>query len=410
MPSGAAAVAIDLFKDLQRDAAAHQSPDHLRDADVVLKELTQAILGGGWSQLCPTHGPVKDLARIADVDLAEFHHGDAGFVRGLRASSEFVRGEPLLVVPKQQQLDPKEAVGARFETLSGDKARLAFMLAERKNQVLYHPSAHVAPPEQYWTAYFQSLPSLQEYRAQGLPLLATDDELHQIENLPHIDAIAKHALTQRKRILHDLQHYNAARGIRGKMSWKDALWSSAVTSTRLFDCGKKGGVRLAPSMDFINDQGTDWSNAKWTCNPDTGDLVVSANSRIRRNKELTMSYVHGRPSASALFSRYGWLDHLPHERKWADSECSRIRTLDLNHKSSPFFRALGRFVEMSCPKTLPTETPPAIPLVAENHPAKQPTKLPQTQPIVEADAAMKMSGPGGQGTWQQRQAEHAGFL
>lgn len=360
MPSIAHIAGINLLNTLEHEKSVEQG--YLGAADGVLVELQQAILRGGWEQQCSLHGPGKNMASLPEIDVFETQHGGKGLIRGLMASKDFAEGQTLLVVPKQQQLEQGEATGERFDALSDSDARLTLLLAERKNQVLNHPSAHPADPEHYWKAYIESLPSLEEYRSLGLPLLATNSELHLLENLPIVGPMAKLTLAKKAQLLDDLYRYNSARGARDRLHWKDALWSAAVISTRVFACDGDSTERLGPAVDFINDAGNN-SNAEWRCDSQSGALVLSAKQPINRHQELTMQYMPSGTSASDLFSRYGLLDSLPREQ-WGDSVCSKISELDLTHRSSPFLRALGAFTQHNCKITQPVCFKPSMPVTS----------------------------------------------
>merc|ERR1712187_512329 len=99
---------------------------------------------------------------------------------------------------------------------------LAFMLAEYKKA----PSKAKAISQ-----YLDSLPSLAEYREQGLPLAAPEADLEILAKLPRLSSIPVKVKDTKAALKQALILYNKTNmksGSATPLEWEDALWALMV--------------------------------------------------------------------------------------------------------------------------------------------------------------------------------------
>merc|ERR1712216_741148 len=191
-----------------------------------------------------------------DLEVKNFIHAGKE-VSGVSTSVALKEGEDVIVLPLEMQMrSPWTAtrgdIPTRFKVLNSDISRLSFWLAEQREKM----APGFKPGNQDWKmAWVNSLPTTEEYRNAGLPILAPSDELKTMARLPKFSKIAAKVQADQDEVAGDLAKYNDAAA--RKLTLDDALWGRASVHSRGMQFGKCAPMTIVPVADMINNDDQD---------------------------------------------------------------------------------------------------------------------------------------------------------
>ncbi|CAJ1373744.1 unnamed protein product [Effrenium voratum] len=275
-------------------------------------------------------------------EIRTFSH-NGKMVRGLAATGNFKAGEPIMLIPKPLLLESAVAGAApRFAGAKKAAGKLALLLAERRAELLSGQSVMPSEQQKFWQEYFATLPSLQEYR-RGSLIAAPEEDLRSLQGLPRLGRVAERLLGPRQRLKEALDLYNERRENRPKLSWEDALWGFAVSTTR----GANGII--VPILDFINTAEDPAANnvhfVEMANGPGKAVFVVAGNNlqEIQTGEELLADYGH---HGLRLLTQYGVQNNASGASEdFSSADCAQLRRAKLD---SVALEPLKSFVAERC--------------------------------------------------------------
>ncbi|CAJ1359851.1 unnamed protein product [Effrenium voratum] len=275
-------------------------------------------------------------------EIRTFSH-NGKMVRGLAATGNFKAGEPIMLIPKPLLLESAVAGAApRFAGAKKAAGKLALLLAERRAELLSGQSVMPSELQKFWQEYFATLPSLQEYR-RGSLIAAPEEDLRSLQGLPRLGRVAERLLGPRQRLKEALDLYNERRENRPKLSWEDALWGFAVSTTR----GANGII--VPILDFINTAEDPAANnvhfVEMANGPGKAVFVVAGNNlqEIQTGEELLADYGH---HGLHLLTQYGVQNNASGASEdFSSADCAQLRKAKLD---SVALEPLKSFVAERC--------------------------------------------------------------
>merc|ERR1712176_1453486 len=108
-------------------------------------------------------------------------------IHGLGTKEDIEAGDHVFVIPPWLMLKAQPQVfSSRFSGVSSDVSRLALWLSEKKAELVDSGKPIMTDEEAYWSTYIRSLPSLEEYKASGMPLAASDEDAAVLAKLPQV--------------------------------------------------------------------------------------------------------------------------------------------------------------------------------------------------------------------------------
>ncbi|CAJ1448152.1 unnamed protein product [Effrenium voratum] len=224
------------------------------------------------------------------LNIREFEHGGTT-MSGLVSDVDIRAGKEILGFPAHTRVTDEMLKEDRFLGCVGDDAvskmacgyaKHGLWLAEKKLEVLgsdadnanawlpswlRHRLVESGDAEKdYWAAWVHSLPTYEDYENLGLPLTAPTHELSKLRGLPKFGGVPGWTQDLQDTLKKELSYYNAHRGDRPEIGWKDGLWGLMAAFTRSFDCGGEGHMTMAPIGDMVNHSTT--PNVVYYCERD----------------------------------------------------------------------------------------------------------------------------------------------
>lgn len=372
---------------------APEPPDPLTAGNGMLRTFREALSQGG-------HAEGGEPAHIADMEVREFQHG-VHKVRGLSSKVGIAKGEIVLVVPKPLRTVPEDTQDERFGSpRSPEPTHLGLWLAEKRAAFLSKPKQASArlesqakvgepagggfkphsatppsPKERYWETYIRSIPTIEELKSQGIPLLQPKEDLDKLASLPHVGIIPKFVEATKQELWEHLSEYNKKRGQRPALSWTDALWGRAAADSRGFSCE---GASLVPVADLMNSTSSGSARSVGALprsGMDSGANVVGhcdgaflnlttfvAKSNIEPGQELLVSYAAEDPGSTPsglgpwLVKKYGIAEGAEPE-PWTATECRPFQRANFASSKSPLLRIVDELARRNCaaPTTIDSE-------------------------------------------------------
>jgi len=327
----------------------------------MLRAFQEALSQGG-------HAEGGEPVHIADLEVREFQHG-AHKVRGLSSKVGISKGEILLVVPKPMRSAPEDTRDERFGSPpEPEPAHLGLWLAEKRAELLSKPMQAVtphSPKEHYWNTYLRSIPTIEELKSYGIPLLQPQDDLDKLSDLPHVDIIPKFVQATKQELWEHLSEYNRKRGQRPALSWTDALWGRAAVDSRGFSCQ---GASLVPVADLMNSssRGERDANIVGHCDGIFDNLTTFvAKSDIKPEQELLVAYAAEDPASTPsglgpwLVKKYGMAEGADPE-PWTAAECKSFKHADLAGSENPLLRTVDDLAKRNCAAPVSRESEAAM--------------------------------------------------
>lgn len=343
----------------------------------------KALLGGNAGALLQTAlgGMVHSSP---DLEVQDFLHAGTK-VRGVGTRVALEVGEPAIVAPKELQLRTPWR-GSRFDALENDLSRLGFWLAEQRAKLPTpaENSAAANNSDQDWqAAYIRSLPTLEEYRDAGIPLVAPSEDLKQLSGLPKLGEVARYVEEQRAAISADLGKYSE-KTVYPKLSLEDALWGRTVAMSRAMMFGKCAPMAMVPVADMLNSSEHS-ANVQSICDGDSGTIIWRPLRHINAGEELTQKFdLHGQLKSVDMVKFFGFLPEGTIQEHWSESECSVIKHADLTHSRGSLLKTLGKLAEQNCAE------PAKAPVVQSNLVAQSVAPLSLLSPWAVADLSTAM--------------------
>lgn len=289
---------------------------------------------------------------VGDMKADFFQHrGQA--VRGVRATADIPEDGLILRVPEGFHMSAEDVQPLRFRVLREQSITSGLWLAEQK--------AH--PRSKHWETFTKSLPTLEEYRAAGLPVGADPAELARLSSLPDVGPMARWVQKLHRRLAIDLHRYTKA--LRSElhtcplpgadswlpakpMSYDDALWGAISSVTRAFSRHAFPEVDyFIPGVDLLNHQRD--ANAGFAFEEPSGDFVVRALQPIQSGEEISIDY-DPRAEPAEIWMRYG----IPPVRTGIDPRsCKELCGADLGQGA--FSEGLRALVDQRCKCKMPQQ-------------------------------------------------------
>jgi len=311
-----------------------------------------------WMPRTDAGGGDSELRYSGDWKAQYFDH-DGAKEMGLAATKAFREGDVVVHVPNELLISSTRTHGVdgpdRFQYLAEDE-RLAFQVASMR---------HVRPKSKsdYGATYVNALPSLDEYRDRGFPLLATERDMSRIEDLPNVGKIAEWVRNLKAQLVGDVVWYNEHRR-KGDppLKFEDALWGTVVVMERSIDCPDQ--TTMVPVADLMQSSKVAqvYPNSHWVCLHD--GVALEANRDIRQGNELLTMHVPPENDDDSVtdpvsyFEHYGITDGMSAVR-WDVSDCTELKAAGLTNYGSPFLRKVHELAAEHCHwKTEPIAEPP----------------------------------------------------
>lgn len=197
----------------------------------------------------------------------------------------------------------------------------------------------------YWSAWIHSLPKYEDYEGLGLPLTASPTELGKLRGLPKFGDVPAWTQDLQDSLRKELDFYNAHRGARPEISWKDALWGLMASFTRSFDCGGQGHITMAPVGDMVNHASA--PNVVYYCERDM--LKFTTRRPIKAGDELLVAYHPPKGGSVTLLSQYGILDKESDRGSWSQEDCQLLRDAHLEQSSNLYMKNAAKLIDINCP-------------------------------------------------------------
>lgn len=304
-----------------------------------------------------------DSTHIQDLRLQEFSHVGSK-VQGLAATKAIKTGETVFLEPPALDVSvPAEDLKQPgFEHLKDEYEKLGFWLAQAKHDFVDHPPADLMKKlprsDEIILKYIRSLPSLTDLKNQGVPLAASYSDLHKLDGLPHLGALAKSVDKQRETLLDDWAEYSKARANLPKFGYADALWGLSVARSMGVTFPHSSNVHLLPISDMLNY--SDDGNAVIGSTELGENLPMStmrmayvrATKDIAPGTEVLLSYGNGQKTQGLdLLAKHGFLDGAAAKDTWSIEDCAKIKEA-LPHEplaKSKMLAAVDKLVQQSCP-------------------------------------------------------------
>eukprot|EP00928_Gymnodinium_smaydae_P082634 TRINITY_DN65954_c0_g1_i1.p1 TRINITY_DN65954_c0_g1~~TRINITY_DN65954_c0_g1_i1.p1 ORF type:complete len:403 (-),score=74.24 TRINITY_DN65954_c0_g1_i1:90-1259(-) len=308
------------------------------------KGATEALLQA-FANVCDTAGACSESAK--HLDVSDFDHNGVQ-VRGLASTAAIKQGTSIMAMPEGLRVTDNDMQAERFAPFEDDDYDYfanALWLAEKKAEYVDDDhsavSASADPVHLYWKNWFRSLPTLEEYKNEGMPIAAPDAELARLKGLPHLGTIESTCTRKRANVQRALDFYNAHRGDHKELTFDDVLWGYTVVTTRSFLCH---GTTMAPVGDLLAHGTT--GNVAFKCKRN-GQLDFVTTKDVKAGEELVTSY-HDHQSAENMLMQYGMMDGADFVR-WPSSDCRKVRAALLDASKSGFMQNITKLIDGSCP-------------------------------------------------------------
>lgn len=305
---------------------------------------------------------------FSEFEIKDFNH-DGMSVRGIGTNENLESHQVILSLPKRLQMTSDDALDARFTGQKHDRwgiFRLSLLLAEKKAELLAIPYNKLSPEERFWATAIQSFPTLEDYKAQGLPLLQPETEsgakdLERLMGLPRLGDIPVWVMNQQSKLTEAIRTYNKLRGNHPMLKWEDMLWAFTTVAERSFMT--PSGSTLAPVGDLLNQpegngnvyfhvirqEDVDSGRAALD-HASVGDIQFRTEERINAGEELTLSY-HNSNSEKwdpiAWIMQYGMQLPKGQIRKWPREHCANLRSAHLEG-GGQFLKTVRHVIASSC--------------------------------------------------------------
>ncbi|CAK9052441.1 unnamed protein product [Durusdinium trenchii] len=302
-------------------------------------------------------------------NIKDFEHGGAT-MSGLASEIDIRAGKEVLGFPEHTRVTDAQLQDERFLGCDGLEeslkmgcgyAKHAMWLAEKKLQVLgsdaddakgwlpswiRHRLVETGDAEKdYWAAWIHSLPKYEDYQQLGLPLTASPAELVKLRGLPKFGSVPAWTEDLQGALRKELDFYNARRGNRPEITWKDALWGLMAAFPRTFDCGGQGHMTMAPVGDMVNHSST--PNLVYHCERDM--LKFTTRRAVRAGDELLVAYHPPKDGSAMLLSQYGILDTESDKGSWSEDDCRVLHDAHLEQSESTYLKNAAKLIDANCP-------------------------------------------------------------
>jgi len=259
----------------------------------------------------------------------------------------------VVVVPPEFSMSANQIREDRFLTKDnqqgGDLMKLALWLAEKRasfNTKTFDKD-QMSENDRLWKYYTDSLPTIEEYKERGFPLVAENADLLKLRGVPIVGKIADWSLVMKQMLMKEVVNYNNKRGSRPLLTMDDALWAQTSVANRVYECK---GLQLVPIADSFNHASGE-STLYPMCQERDGLVWLTAKRHINKGEELTTDYSETREDDPGvdLIIKHGLFDGGVRER-WSNEECRKIAGAlggDADH-GSPMMRTLGQLTKLSC--------------------------------------------------------------
>lgn len=303
-----------------------------------------------------------------DIEVKDFLQ-DGSMVRGVATKVDLEAGEPVIIATPEMQLR-RPWQGERFNILQDDMSRLSFWLAEQSAKLKASGSeawlqsvppgkmkpefgdaqAEAAGAGEWIAAYVRSLPTLEEYRHSGMPLLASDKDLLHLSGLPKLNEVSRFVDEERTVLGDDLAKYNEAEiGRHPKLALEDVLWGRTVVRSRAMQFDNCAPMALVPVGDMLNSNEHS-SNVQSVCNTENGTMSWRASRHIDAGEELTQKFdLSLDHDPVEMVKHFGFAPESPSQQHWSEKDCSVIRRAGLLQSDSPLLKSLGTVAAQQCP-------------------------------------------------------------
>lgn len=327
------------------------------------------ILLKAFQQLCAPPGMRVTSGWQPSLNIRDFEHGGTT-MSGLVSDVDIRAGKEILGFPTHTRVTDEQLKEDRFlgcdtdvESLktSCGYAKYAMWVAEKKLEVLgtdaenakgwlpswiRHRLVETGDAEKdYWSAWIHSLPKYEDYEGLGLPLTASPTELGKLRGLPKFGDVPAWTQDLQDSLRKELDFYNAHRGARPEISWKDALWGLMESFTRSFDCGGQGHITMAPVGDMVNHASA--PNVVYYCERDM--LKFTTRRPIKAGDELLVAYHPPKGGSVTLLSQYGILDEESDRGSWSQEDCQLLRDAHLEQSSNLYMKNAAKLIDINCP-------------------------------------------------------------
>lgn len=327
------------------------------------------ILLKAFQQLCAPPGMRVTSGWQPSLNIRDFEHGGTT-MSGLVSDVDIRAGKEILGFPAHTRVTDEQLKEDRFLGCDTDidslknscgYAKHAMWLAEKKLEVLgtdaenekgwlpswiRHRLVETGDAEKdYWSAWIHSLPKYEDYEGLGLPLTASSTEIGKLRGLPKFGDVPAWTQDLQDSLRKELDVYNAHRGARPEISWKDALWGLMASFTRSFDCGGQGHMTMAPVGDMVNHASA--PNVVYYCERDM--LKFTTRRPIKAGDELLVAYHPPKGGSVTLLSQYGILDEESDRGSWSQEDCQLLRDAHLEQSSNLYMKNAAKLIDINCP-------------------------------------------------------------